>query len=107
MADKKKILLLSDDLRMSSGIATVSKELVTGTIDKYHWVQLGAAVNHPEKGKEIDLGGDMRKLTGVEDASLKIIPWTGYGDANILRELIMRHQPDAIIHRPKILEMVV
>jgi glycosyltransferase involved in cell wall biosynthesis len=98
MAEKKKILLLSDDLRMSSGIATVSKELVTGTIDKYHWVQLGAAVNHPEKGKEIDLGEDMRKLTGVEDASLKIIPWTGYGDTNILRELIMRHQPDAILH---------
>jgi glycosyltransferase involved in cell wall biosynthesis len=98
MAEKKKILLLSDDLRMSSGIATVSKELVTGTIDKYHWVQLGAAVNHPEKGKEIDLGEDMRKLTGVKNASLKIIPWTGYGDANILRELIMRHQPDAIMH---------
>ena len=50
MAEKKKILLLSDDLRMSSGIATVSKELVTGTIDKYHWVQLAAAVDHPEKG---------------------------------------------------------
>ena len=75
MAEKKKILLLSDDLRMSSGIATVSKELVTGTIDKYHWVQLGAAVNHPEKGKEIDLGEDMRKLTGVEDASVLIYPF--------------------------------
>tara|TARA_B100000683_G_scaffold267072_1_gene300226 strand:+ start:955 stop:2349 length:1395 start_codon:yes stop_codon:yes gene_type:complete len=95
---KKKILLLSDDLRMSSGIATVSKELVLGTLDKYHWVQLGAAVNHPEKGKEIDLGNDVRKETGIKDASLKIIPWTGYGDANILRELIMRHQPDAILH---------
>ena len=98
MAEKKKILLLSDDLRMSSGIATVSKELVLGTLDKYHWVQLGAAVNHPEKGKEIDLGNDVRKQTGIKDASLKIIPWTGYGDANILRELIMRHQPDAILH---------
>ena len=53
---KKKILLLSDDLRMSSGIATVSKEFVFGTFDKFDWVQLGAAVNHPEKGKEIDLG---------------------------------------------------
>jgi len=95
---KKKILLLSDDLRMSSGIATVSKEFVLGTLDKFHWVQLGAAVNHPEKGKEIDLGNDVRKETGIEDASLKIIPWTGYGDANILRELIMRHQPDAILH---------
>jgi glycosyltransferase involved in cell wall biosynthesis len=98
MAKKKKILLLSDDLRMSSGIATVSKEIVLGTLDKFHWVQLGAAVNHPEKGKEIDLGNDVRKTTGIKDASLKIIPWTGYGDANILRELIMRHQPDAILH---------
>jgi len=98
MADKKKILLLSDDLRMSSGIATVSKELVFGTFDKYHWIQLGAAVNHPDKGKEIDMGEDARKISGVEDASLKIIPWSGYGDANILRELIMRHQPDAILH---------
>jgi glycosyltransferase involved in cell wall biosynthesis len=96
--EKKKILLLSDDLRMSSGIATVSKELVFGTLDKYHWVQLGAAVNHPEKGKEIDLGDDARKVSGVSDASLKIIPWSGYGDADILRELIMRHQPDAILH---------
>ena len=68
MAKKKKILLLSDDLRMSSGIATVSKELVFGTFDKYDWVQLGAAVNHPEKGKEIDLGEDARKVSGVKDA---------------------------------------
>ena len=83
---------------MSSGIATVSKEFVMGTFDKFDWVQLGAAVNHPEKGKEIDLGEDARKTSGIEDASLKIIPWTGYGDANVLRELIMRHQPDAILH---------
>jgi len=98
MSKKKKILLLSDDLRMSSGIATVSKELIFGTFDKYDWVQLGAAVKHPDQGKEIDLGADARKISGIEDASLKIIPWTGYGDANILRELIMRHQPDAILH---------
>ena len=44
------------------------------------------------------MGEDARKISGVEDASLKIIPWSGYGDANILRELIMRHQPDAILH---------
>ena len=98
MAEKKKILLLSDDLRMTSGIATVSNEFVFGTMDKFHWVQLGAAVKHPEQGKEIDLGEDVRKKTGIKDASLKIIPWTGYGDANILRQLIMRHQPDAILH---------
>ena len=51
---KKKILLLSDDLRMHSGIATQSKEFVRGTIHKYDWVQIGGAVNHPESGKVID-----------------------------------------------------
>jgi hypothetical protein len=34
MNKKKKILLLSDDLRMASGIATMSKSLVMGTVDK-------------------------------------------------------------------------
>ena len=36
---KKKILLLSDDLRMSSGVGTVSKNFVLGTIHKYDWGQ--------------------------------------------------------------------
>ena len=98
MAEKKKILLLSDDLRMTSGIATVSKEFVFGTFDKFHWIQLGGCGKTSDQGKEIDLGEDARKQSGVSDASLKIIPWTGYGDANILRQLIMRHQPDAILH---------
>ncbi len=95
---KKTILLLSDDLRMSSGIATVSKELVFGTLDKYDWVQLSAAVKHPEQGKELDLNDDVRKVTGVDDAFLRLIPWSGYGDANILRQLIMKFKPDAIVH---------
>jgi hypothetical protein len=95
---KKRILLLSDDLRMSSGIATVSKDLVFGTLDKYDWVQLAAAVNHPEQGKELDLNDDVRQRTGIADAELRVIPWAGYGDANILRQLIMKYKPDAILH---------
>ena len=40
MAGKKKILLMSDDLRMHSGIATQSKEFVMGTMHHYDLVQL-------------------------------------------------------------------
>ena len=58
---KKKILLLSDDLRMHSGIATMSREFVLGTIDKYDWVQLGAAIKHPDEGKVIDVSADTAK----------------------------------------------
>jgi len=95
---KKKILLLSDDLRMTSGIATMSKEIVLGTIHKYDWVQLGAAIKHPEIGKIVDVNDDIRSKTGVKDANLKIIPYNGYGDIGILRKLIDEEKPDAILH---------
>jgi glycosyltransferase involved in cell wall biosynthesis len=95
---KKKILLLSDDLRMTSGVATMSKEIVLGTIHKYDWVQLGAAIKHPEYGKIVDVNDDIRKKTGVKDANLKIIPNNGYGDIFRLRTIINQEKPDAILH---------
>jgi glycosyltransferase involved in cell wall biosynthesis len=95
---KKKILLLSDDLRMHSGIATQSKEFVMGTIHKYDWVQLGGAVKHPEQGKIIDMSQAAQNEWGVKDAYLKIYPISGYGNPQILRELLTAEKPDAILH---------
>ena len=95
---KKKILLLADDLRMSSGIANMSKQLVMGSLQHYDWVQLGAAVQHPEEGKILDLCDDVRGKTGIEDAYLKIYPSTGYGTAEKLRQVLEIEKPDAILH---------
>lgn len=98
MNKKKKILLLSDDLRMNSGIATVSRQLVLGTVHKYDWVQLGAAIKHPEHGKMIDISDDVKKQTGVEDASVRVLANSGYGSAELLRQMINMEQPDVIMH---------
>lgn len=95
---RKKILLLSDDLRMTSGIATMSREIVLGTVQKYDWVQLGAAINHPEYGKIIDLSDDIKGRTGISDLSVRIYASNGYGNIEVLRELIKREKPDAILH---------
>ena len=70
---KKKILLLSDDLRLTSGIATVSRDIVLGTVHKYNWVQVGAAMNHPDSGKVLDLSDDCNKLSGINDSYLSIL----------------------------------
>lgn len=94
---KKKILLLSDDMRVHSGIGTMSREIVLQTANEFDWVQLGAAINHPDAGKIIDVSQELAKI-GIENPSVKIYPWNGYGDPNILRELINREQPDAILH---------
>ena len=95
---KKKILLLSDDLRLHSGIATQSKEFVLKTLHKYDWVQLGAALNHPDNGKILDVSHDAAKESGVEDASLKIYCTNGYGNPDTVRQLINVEKPDAILH---------
>ena len=95
---KKKILLLSDDLRMHSGIGTMSREFVRGTCHKYDWVQLGGAIKHPEAGNIVDISDDLRKVTGVQDAKCKIYPIDGYGTQDIIRELLEIEKPDAIMH---------
>lgn len=94
---KKRILLMSDDLRMTSGVATVSKEIVMGTLEHYDWVQIGGAVKHPEEGKIIDMSKATQELTKVKDAYLKIYPVSGYGNPDILRQLIDIEKPDVIM----------
>tara|TARA_R100001082_G_scaffold90298_1_gene56765 strand:+ start:33 stop:1418 length:1386 start_codon:yes stop_codon:yes gene_type:complete len=95
---KKKILLLSDDMRMSSGVGTMSKEFVLGTINHYDWVQIGGAIKHPEAGKVVDMNKSVREETGIEDADLTIYPVNGYGSPDLLREVMSREKPDAILH---------
>jgi len=95
---KKKILLLADDLRMSSGVGTMSKEFVLGTIDRYDWVQIGGAIKHPESGKVVNMNETCIKETGVKDASLTIYPVNGYGNSDTLRNIMSHEKPDAILH---------
>lgn len=93
---RKKILLLSDDIRMHSGVATMSKEIVVGTAHKYNWFQLGAALKHPEVGKIIDVSDDVNKAVNITDADVKVMPTEGYGNPAIIRALLKNEKPDAI-----------
>ena len=56
---KKKILLFSDDMRMSSGVGTMSREMILGTAHHFDWVQVGGAIKHPEEGQMFDLSKDI------------------------------------------------
>ena len=53
--ERKKILLICDDIRVHSGVATVAKEIVMHTAQHFNWVNVGGAIKHPEKGKRLDL----------------------------------------------------
>ena len=94
--ERKTILLLSDDLRMHSGIATMSREFVTKTAHRFNWFQVGAAMKHPDAGKVFDLSQDLNQRFGYKDADVKVMPWNGYGDANLIRQILKQQKPDAI-----------
>lgn len=95
---KRKILLLSDDFRMHSGIATMSREFVMGTADTFDWVQLGAALKHPDHGKIFDVSQDVNRIQKIDHASVKVYAHTGYGNPEIIREIVSLEKPDAILH---------
>lgn len=94
---RKKIMLITDDIRVHSGIATVGKEIVIHTAQHFNWVNLGGAINHPEAGKRFDLSQATNETTGLTDSSVILYPVHEYGNADLLRQLIKTEQPDAIM----------
>ena len=96
--DRKNILFLADDCRIPSGIGTMTRELIIGNAHRYNFVQIGAAINHPEAGKIFDLSQDVNGIRGIDDSSVLIYPYNGYGDPDIVRMLIEKHKIDGIIH---------
>jgi len=94
---RKKVLLLGDDLRMHSGIATMSREIVLGSAHELNWVQVAGGISHPEKGKRLDLSQDTNKFLGITDSSVILYPTDGYGNPDMIRQLIEIEKPDAMM----------
>ena len=95
--DRKKILLLCDDIRMHSGVATMAREIVVGTAHHFNWVNIGGAIKHPDEGKGFDLSPDVNKQTGINDADVKVYATSGYGNQDLVRGIMNQEKPDAIL----------
>lgn len=96
-SERKKILLLCDDIRMTSGISTMAREIVLGTAHRFNWVNVGAAINHPDQGKHLDISQDTNRVAGITDSSVFIYPTNGYGSQELIRQFIEMEKPDALM----------
>jgi hypothetical protein len=94
---RKKILFLCDDIRMTSGISTIARELVIGTSHRFNWINIGGAIQHPDAGKRLDISEDTNKIMGIPDASVFIYPINGYGSPELIRQMMDIEKPDAIM----------
>ena len=95
--DRKTILLLCDDVRVHSGIATMAREIVVNSAQRFNWFNIGAAIKHPDLGKIVDLSDNMNKRHKIKDADVKILPSNGYGDANLVRRILRERKIDAVM----------
>lgn len=96
--ERKTVILLGDDMRVHSGIGTMSREFIINSCHYLNWVNLGGAIKHPDQGKIFDLSRDIEQETGVEDVYVKLYPTSGYGNQDIVRQLIAIEKPHAIMH---------
>ena len=95
---RKKILLLSDDIRTQSGVGNMAREIVMNTAHHFNWINIGGAVKDPENGKGFDISVEVNKHTNIKDSSVKVIASDGYGNNSLLRSIIDQEKPDALIH---------
>ena len=95
--ERKKILLICDDIRVHSGVATVAREIVIKTAHHFNWVNLAGSIKHPEQGKRLDVSSDTNINAGIDDSYVMLYPVDNYGNPDILRQLIELEKPDAIM----------
>lgn len=93
---RKNIFLLCDDIRTHSGIGTIAREIVLGTVHRFNWFNLGGAQRHPDEGKEIDFSQEAARMSGVSDAQVFIYPVSGYGNQPLIRHFISSKKFDAM-----------
>lgn len=91
MAEKLKILFLSDHPLVPSGVGTQAKYLIEGLLKtgRYRFICLGGAIKHP----------DMRPQKVAPDQfgdDWIIFPVEGHGDKNIVRQILLAEKPDAV-----------
>ena len=70
-SERKKILLITDDIRVHSGVAQIGRETVLGTLHHFNWVAIAGAIKHPETGKVVDMSTECNKLKNIDDSYVK------------------------------------
>jgi glycosyltransferase involved in cell wall biosynthesis len=94
--ERKKILLIADDIRVHSGVAQIAREFIIHSCHHYNFACVAGAVKHPDKGKALNMNDAMGEIAGIKDAQVTIYPTNGYGDIQMIRSLMGMEKPDAI-----------
>ena len=69
---------------------------IINTCQHFNWVQIAGSINHPEKGKRLDLSESTNNLMHINDSSVIVYPVNGYGTEQEIRQIMFMEKPDAL-----------
>ena len=95
---RKTLLMLSDDIRTHSGVGCQAKNIIVNSAHRYNWINLGGAIKHPDANKGFDISDDINHESGLTDAYVRIIASEGYGNPEMLRNIIRQEKPEALVY---------
>jgi glycosyltransferase involved in cell wall biosynthesis len=94
---RKKIILISDDIRSQSGVGHIGREIIIKTSHHFNWVNIAGSVKHPEAGKKLDISQSTNEENDIDDSSVIMYPIDGYGTQDFIQKIIKLEKPDAIL----------
>jgi len=95
---KLKVVIVSDDIRFPSGVSNITKQIILNTVGDFDWVQMAARYDQVERNSVIDVSESVKKITGVDDAYVRLYCTSGYGDYATYNKILNSESPDILLH---------
>lgn len=95
--DRKNILLISDHIRLLSGVGRMSKHIVERSTHRFNWYCIGGNVGNPDNFEPEEVGTDFLEDSKVDDPEVVIYPDGKFGSYPVVRSMIEEHDIDGIL----------
>ena len=93
---KNKILLIGDDIRHTTGVANVLKELVLQLSSEFDFIQL-ACGSKQRTPSIIDVSESVSKITGQPGCNVRLHETKGFCSTEQFRTTLLTESPDAVV----------
>lgn len=93
---KNKILLIGDDIRRTTGVANILKQIILHLVSDFDFVQLACGNSQPNLSI-VDVSESVSKITGHTQASVRLHETNGYSSPEQLRSTMRMESPDAVV----------
>jgi len=91
---KNKILFIGDDIRQTTGVANILKQLVLHLSAEFDIVQI--ACGSPQSNSIIDVSESVSQITGNKNCNVKLYETNSFCNVDKLRNTLLTESPDCI-----------